>query len=66
MPGTTKALIIGAFHYCTQEIDELCKRHNIEYVSAKSRLEFFEDCKGKYKDVTAAVLTYDCVPVCKK
>ncbi|KAI7853496.1 2-hydroxyacid dehydrogenase [Circinella umbellata] len=49
--SSPRGLIVGAINFATKELDELRKIVPIEYISSKTRNEFFEDCQTKYKDV---------------
>ncbi|OAD73802.1 hypothetical protein PHYBLDRAFT_181365 [Phycomyces blakesleeanus NRRL 1555(-)] len=50
---SSTALIVGCVSFADDYLKELQKSHTITYSTSRSRQEFFDDCAGKYKDVTA-------------
>lgn len=46
-----QVLIVGCIDFATEDYELLSQKYDIEYYTSKSRLEFFEDCANKYKDV---------------
>lgn len=63
MTTSPRALMIGALEFATEELKELSQKFQIENVQSRTRQEFFDDCKGRYKDVTIAALTSDAAAV---
>lgn len=59
-----RGIIIGALTHVHHELEAMSKKYPIAYVQAKSREQFLQDCQSeKYKDVVAAVLSYEAIPV---
>ncbi|CDS03194.1 hypothetical protein LRAMOSA00596 [Lichtheimia ramosa] len=58
-----RGIIIGALTHVHHELEAMSKKYPIAYVQAKSREQFLQDCQSeKYKDVVAAVLSYEAIP----
>ncbi|KAI9246474.1 D-3-phosphoglycerate dehydrogenase [Phascolomyces articulosus] len=56
--SSPRGLIVGFVAFATKELDELRNKVPIAYLESKTRDEFFEDCKTKYKTVEVLILDY--------
>ncbi|KAI8146007.1 D-isomer specific 2-hydroxyacid dehydrogenase [Fennellomyces sp. T-0311] len=61
--SSPRGLVVGAVFHASKELNELRKSQSIAFMQSKTRAEFFEDLKTKYKDVTSIYLGYHGAPV---
>ena len=52
----SRALIVGFISHALEELNTLREKLPVDFLQSKTRQEFFDDCKAKYKDVEVLLL----------
>ncbi|KAI9318503.1 hydroxyacid dehydrogenase [Dichotomocladium elegans] len=61
-PSSPRGIIVGSFQHAAKELDEFALKHGAVYSKAKTREEFFEECKTRFRGAIAAAILYEAYP----